>query len=269
VSTVVIHAGPSDEALALTSLVSGLHRQYGVHPITWVTNPENMVFYRHLKGVQVCEMDCPPLMGQFDRMINLGGSAAALGLSTLLNASQCFGLYSNETPFASENAHDARHAFEVLYEGKETKQNHFQVLFQMAGLSWRGESYAFRYYPKAKEKRDTTGIAVRHDATRQFLKDQLHLDCERLWHIPIKRDPLKQFDEVNRCESVITDDPFVMHVAVALRKHVEFLLHRVPTTRIELFGRGSCHLVPDFLKGPVSSSSEEGHKETPCPSCTA
>lgn len=248
---IVLHEGPRELSLAMTSLITGLRKKYRPNQITWVTNVENLVFFRHQKDVTPLTVDDRIPDQEYDLVVNYGGSADLFALSSRLRARKFLGLYGEESTFSSDNASDAQHVYQVLYENKTTKQNVFQIVYQMADLVWRGESYAVKYFPRRKAREGHTGLAVRNQTVRQFLRTRLEADGEVMLHVPVKQDPLKQFDEVNVCENVITDDPFVMHVAVALRKHVEFLLYDIPPTRLEFFGNGFCHFVPEILRGPV------------------
>jgi hypothetical protein len=257
--SIVVHDGPPEHALALTSLVSGLHRTYGFHEITWITSQKNCVFFRSIKGVKVKAFtDTFDREHVYDIAISLGQDGNSLIFMRHVLAKRYFGVYSADNAptnlqfevSGSENPADAQRAIQIIHGHKESKQNIFQVFFMMAGLSWKGDGYGFRYFPRVKEKRRIPGIAIGNDSVREYVKGNLEVVENKLWHIPIKQDPMKQFDEVNKVGSVITDNPFVMHVGVALRKHVEFLIYEPPNMRSEFFGKGVCHLVPDHLAGP-------------------
>lgn len=256
----VVHDGPRDHALALTSIIDGLRKEYTKPHITWISSSENAVFYRSLPNVEVSSIDdCDEKkLQKYDVAINFGGSYEAVIKAHEINAQTYYGIYASEASprqwdSFSANYGQAQKAYHVIYQGKETKQNIFQAFYQMANLSWRGQGYEIHYFPKSRAKDGKIGVAVKDDAVRAFVKSNLTMPS-KLWHVPIKQDPMRQFDEVNCCESIITDNPFVMHVAVSLRKHVEFLLYEPPSCKLEFFGKGFCHLVPDNLRGPVSEN---------------
>ena len=140
------------------------------------------------------------------------------------------------------------HAFRGLYLKQEVNRNLFQLMFGVAGLKWAGEGYGFQYFPKARQRKSRVGIAVRDRSVRRFLHTYLNLEESRIWHVPFKENVLKQFDEVNKAASVVTDDPFVMHVGLALRKRVELLIYDPPTIKPEFFSNGCLHLVPEDVK---------------------
>ena len=251
-STIVIHDGPPEHALVLTSLISGLYQQYGAHKIAWVTSDRNMVFFQAMKGVEVRSLETLKADGvEYDRCISYGGSVPAILAPTIIKARSYYGLYSPNNNLMTSEQHvnpvEARTVYQILYGDRETRQNIFQVMYQMAGLTWRGEGYGFRYYPKAKEKTNVVGVAIANEKVREYIKSHLEVVERKLWHVPIKQDPMKQFDEVNRCASLITDNPLVMHIAVALRKHVEYLVYRPPFMRMQFFGNGFCHLIPEQI----------------------
>jgi hypothetical protein len=247
---VIIHDGPKEHGLALTGVIAALQRQHTSAHILIATNPENHPFYQFNKSVTVADLSPNKDTLTCDLLIDYGGSDKAVALSLIYEPTTYRGLLSREQSVADQ------HAFRGLYLKSEVPRNLFQLLFGVAGLKWKGEGYYFRYYPRAKQTNDSIGIAVRDQRVRSYLYQRLKKDESRLWQLPFKINVLKQFDEVNKAASVVTDDPFVMHVALCLRKHVELLIYDPPTIKPEFFGNGCLHLVPDTIRGPVSGVEE-------------
>ncbi len=248
---VLVHDGPREHALAITSVFKPLQRQYPEASIHVITSPDKEIFYRFLPGVNVSlfPTDDAYRLKDVDLLIDYGGSDRALAAGVGIQPKKYLGLCP-----ALDGNFDVD-AFMGLYTGHETKRNIFQVVFAIAGLKWRGEGYSFSYHTRTRAKKDRCGLAVKDAAVRQYLRENLVTpDDDRLWHIPIRQNVFRQFDEVNKCENVVTDDPFVMHVAVSLRKRVEFLLYEKPNIRPEFFGSGCVHLVPENIRGSVPTS---------------
>ena len=240
---VIIHDGPRDASLVLTGVVKALQRQHSPGTVHVCTNEDNHIFFQHMPGVVVDDLGPMKAHLDCDLLVDYGGSDKAVALSLLFEPQTYMGLIPREGTVEADS-----HAFRGLYLKQEVNRSLFQLMFGVAGLAWAGEGYGFKYFPQSKQRKNRVGIAVRDRKVRRFLHSYLNLDESRIWHVPFKQNVLKQFDEVNKAASVVTDDPFVMHVGLALRKRVEFLIYDQPTIKPELFGNGCIHLVPDGVK---------------------
>jgi len=134
--------------------------------------------------------------------------------------------------------------YDVLYGNKKTNKNIFQVYFNLAELKWKGESYDFYYHPKTKTQKDKTGLYLVNANLKRYIIQKMRLNESVLRTIPYRENIFKRIDEVNKCNNIITDDTFTMHIAIFLRKHVFFLKTFTQNTKIELFGKGSIFPVP-------------------------
>jgi hypothetical protein len=113
----------------------------------------------------------------------------------------------------------------------------------MCNLTWRGEGYDLSYYPKNRNKDFKTGIAIKEINLRQYVKNNLKLKLSEMCTIPMRENILKKIDEINRCSNIVTDDLFVVHAGIALRKNVEFLDINGLSPKFEFFGRGNCYRI--------------------------
>ena len=135
--------------------------------------------------------------------------------------------------------------YNCLYRDIPLNMNLFQIYFRLANMSWRGEGYDIHYYPRFKSKKNRVGIAIANANLRNFIGEQLNLeDSSKLWIIPYKKNVFKKMDEINRCKSIVTDDLFTLHIAVALKKFVCFLRVMPLAFNIEMFGNGKIYDVP-------------------------
>ena len=48
---------------------------------------------------------------------------------------------------------------------------------------------------------------------REYITNELKLEQSRLWNVPYRKNIYKQFDEVNRCTNIVTDDLFIMNIS--------------------------------------------------------
>jgi len=139
--------------------------------------------------------------------------------------------------------------YDILFGTKQSKKNLFQIYYDLAGLTWRGEGYDFYYYPHTKTQKQKTGIAIANSVLKKYVLKRLNLKQSKIWTVPNKTNIFKKADDINKCESIITDDFLTMHVASALRKYVYFLQTAPMTTKIELFSQGQLLSVPgDILR---------------------
>lgn len=139
--------------------------------------------------------------------------------------------------------------YNILYGSKMTSKNVFQLYYNLAGMKWHGEGYDFYYYPRSRSHKDRIGLSIVNKNLQRYIMRKLKLDSCHLWNIPFRFNLFRKIDEINKCKRIITDDYFVMHLAVFLRKNVYFLKTMPHTTKIELFGNGKVFDIPlAFIK---------------------
>ena len=102
--------------------------------------------------------------------------------------------------------------------------NILSSFFNAFGFSWNKEGFNISYRAKSKSKDDRSGVAISNDNLRSFVKMSMFSHGEKLWHIPIRQDPLKCIDEVNKCSNIVTDNIFYAFVGSFLRKKIIFLV---------------------------------------------
>jgi hypothetical protein len=140
--------------------------------------------------------------------------------------------------------------------GKASSNNLFQLFFSIFGIRWGGQGYDLHYFPRNRQKRNSVGIAVRSRWLKDYITNNIIMKDLRIWDIPLKANIVKQLDEVNRCSHIITDDENCVHVALALRKHVEFVVTTKPPYVTEMFGSGNLHIF-DYVK--LSQGGQNAH----------
>lgn len=102
--------------------------------------------------------------------------------------------------------------------------NILSSFFSAFGFDWNKEGFNISYKSKSKSKNDRNGVAISNDNLRTFVKQNMFSNGEKLWHIPIRQDPLKCIDEVNKCSNIVTDNIFYAFVGSFLRKKIIFLV---------------------------------------------
>lgn len=233
----ICHFGEQWESLAATSLLKGLYNNFGKIDIYWATSHSNAILYKYNKKVNAVFTDYEPIKFEFDKVINLTPTTLSCKYASSINAKERSGFFERDGSIFATNT-EIENIFKMLNYKNHTSKNIFQILFKIANMTWRGESYDLCYFPKTRTKKNKTGIAIHNPDLRKFVKENLKLRLSEVWHVPIKQDILKRIDEINRCKNIVTDDLFILHASIALRKYVEFLdIEGIPSM-IEFFGHG-------------------------------
>ncbi len=102
--------------------------------------------------------------------------------------------------------------------------NILESFFNIFDLKWNREGFDVGYKPKSRPSESRDGIAISNSNLRSFVKTNLFNNGEKLWHIPIRQDPLKCIDEVNKCSNIVTDNIFYAFIGSFLRKKIIFLV---------------------------------------------
>jgi len=119
---------------------------------------------------------------------------------------------------------------------KQSKKNLLQILFDCFGLKWSGEGFRVNYKPKSRSKEGRNGAAISNNNLRHLVKSNIFNNGNKLWHIPIRQDPLKCIDEVNKCSNIVTDNIFYAFIGSLLRKNIIFLVEDGMTFSPDVFG---------------------------------
>lgn len=240
----VLNFGEPWLVLASTSLIRGLMKKFPEANISFFVSQESLPVIQFNRKVV-------PISGYthnkdvvFDLAVNMTPTVEASDFMAEIDAKTQTGFLERNGDILPINK-DAEEYFSIMHEGQSSDRHLLQVLYKLVGLTWRGEGYDLAYYPKNKTNKHRSGIAISHDALRQFVKNNLKLEMSEIYSVPIRKNLLKKMDEINRCMNIITDDLFILHASIALRKNVEFLDTSGLTTRIEFFGRGNYYRISD------------------------
>jgi len=240
----IISNGKPWEAVASSSLIKRFRREHKEINIILVTKPEYRCMFKYNKNIDDIFDAQTSLHQNFDIAINVTPDDESGNILKTVSSKNKYGFLSS-TSSANKGAEDV---LEILLGNKVTKKNYFQLIIRAADIIWKGDGYDLSYYPKSKMRKRKTGIAVKDDRLRKFVKDNLVLNCSELWHIPIRKDLLKRLDEINRVRHIITDDLFFVHAGIAMKKHVEFLDIDNLNMSIEFFGKGHHHAVKNDFR---------------------
>jgi hypothetical protein len=240
----LLNFGNPWHVLASTSLIRGLRRKYPESEITFFVTQEAFPVIQYNNKIEPISGYVQNSEHPFDLAVNMTPTIEACNFMSDLVASTKMGFTEKIGTVSSINE-DSDEYFSVIHKGEKSERHLLQVLYRLCGLTWKGEGYDLAYFPKNKTNKNRTGIAISHDALRQFIKNNLRLQITEPWAVPMKQNIFRRMDEINRCMYIITDDLFTLHASIALRKNVEFLDTLGLTTRIEFFGRGNYYRIFD------------------------
>lgn len=83
--------------------------------------------------------------------------------------------------------------------------------------------FQIEFPQKIKPNKAESGVAIKDENLRMYVKKAFFADNNRLWHIPIRLNLIKRYDECNTVNSIVTDDIFCSLSAYCLKKEVIFL----------------------------------------------
>lgn len=238
----VISFNNTTDAIIMTSIVR-----------TLVNNNHTVIFagdYESAKMLSYSPCSAIPItssMPEHDMVINLSPSSLCSKITSSSPASAKFGYGSvnDELVFLNDGA---KKHYECRYLHWTTDSSLIQLSYACAGLTWKGEGYDIKYYPKYKSQKSLLGLAIKNLRLKHFVKNNLDADTLQMCEIPLKNNLLQQIDEINRCKQIITDDEGILHISISLRKHTQYLIDHEPTYRMEMFGSGSTHVYdPDII----------------------
>jgi len=212
-NAIIVHSGQMYEAFPLMSLLIGIKKKYHAIKILWVGKKEYFDLVKFNKRiVEVLDIDkCYDLISLTDFYgsdicINPSQNKNARKFTSLTNAKKTFGF--NEKGAVSR---DAEFFHKIMSNEVTTNKTILDLYYNLAGLQWKGEGYGLSYYPKTKQSKKT-GVYLNN-------KDE-SIKGER---IKMPKELFSQLDVLNQFDNIITDDLFVTHASLALRKQVTCL----------------------------------------------
>lgn len=233
----ILHLNDVSDALITTSLIKKLIKLG--NSVYCVTNDFNERLFEFSGGRNISTNTA--MNRRFDVAINLSPAFMCADIIDKVKATKKlgYGVKAEEIIFYNEGA---KNHYDIVHLNRQTNSSLFQIIFGIADISWEGEGYGLQYFPRNRSNRGLTGLAIKNAQLNKLILDNLELKKSHLINIPIKKNVFKQFDEVNRCKQVVTDDLTSFHVALALRKNVEYIIVKNPHYRIETFGCGNIHI---------------------------
>lgn len=132
-----------------------------------------------------------------------------------------------------------------LYNSGETSiwesvANHFSVPFLEP-------KFSIKIKNKTRKNRSISGVAIKNNNLRSYVKNAFFIEDNRLWHVPVRQNLIKRYDECNTVESIVTDDIFCALSGFAMNKDVIFLRLNECTPNIHIKDKIHIQDIGDFI----------------------
>jgi heptosyltransferase-2 len=255
--TLIVKLGALGDVLRTTCLLRALDGE-----IHWLTSPAAMPLLRgnpFLTAVHTPETVEELTKTSFDLVLNLEDDAGTARLVERIPHRRLAGAYlgsggrmayTDEAAAWFDMGLISRYGLDRANELKKTNTRTYQdMLFEMAGLRFRGEEYVLDRPAAPANDRPAAGIEVRAGDRWRFKKwdkyDALERALRAAGH-PVVRfqqrdDLLAYVEDVNRCDVIVCGDTLAMHLGLALGKRVAAVFG--PTPADEIYGYGRLHKV--------------------------
>jgi heptosyltransferase-2 len=215
--------------------------------VTWITGKTSVTLLNNNPFIKTV-MSIVEISGienfVFDELYNFDEDKSACLLATSIKAAKKKGYGFREGcyyPFDS----DSNYAFQLSKDNdlkfRLNKKTYQQIIFEMAGLQWKGEDYVLGYKPKGGVQYEVginylTGDKFPNKAWPHWKEMSGWLDS-----VSLQRgfNSIEEYiDWINSCRIIVTGDSLGMHVALALRKKVVILMGSTSWNEIETYDRG-------------------------------
>ena len=234
-----------------------LHLYKGAH-VTWLVD-ENA--FQLLKGNsfihRILSYNITSILQlqseRFDTVINLEKVPGLCAFSDSLNAWRRYGFRFDPENGVALAYDGSQHVLEICMDTeykKKTQKYWEEILFEMVGAKWQGESSLLGYKPKSSVIHD---IGFNYDVGKKWPNKAWPMEywkeLERLignkftisWQQGLK-DIEEYFEWINSCRIIVTNDSLGIHIAYALNKKIIALFG--PTLEAEMYIPDGIKLIP-------------------------
>ena len=206
---IVVHDGPDYEILLLTSILIGLKKKYNNSKILWVGDPRSFCLIKYNKRVKKClnvtkvyDLAATDFY-KSELCVNISSNTQAQRFASICEAQEFAGFDANGPVNRS-----AEFFQKIVNNNLKTNKTILDLCYSLIDVKWKGEGYGLGYYPRKKQSKEC-GVFL------QETSDEGEI-------IELPDELLAKFDTLNQFAHIITDDLFVLHAGLALRKKVTF-----------------------------------------------
>jgi hypothetical protein len=231
--------------LASTSLINGLVNTYKNAEIFFFVDAQSYSLLQYNKNITLLSGYDYASDIEFDLVINYTQTIESCLFANSLKSKKILGFTHANNQTISVNS-DAQDFIDIILHKNITTKHVLQLIYRVANMRWRGQGYNLAYFPQSKKNKHKTGVLIKNDKLKTYICENLHLEYSKLQTLSLKENLFRQIDEINKCTNIITDDLFVCHAAIWLRKNVQFLDTNNLGYKIEFFGTGKHHRITDY-----------------------
>jgi hypothetical protein len=226
---VLVQCGPRHEFFLVSSMLIGLQKAHPSAEIIWVGDSAFASIIRYNKRVsRYLDIDRE---FDFQTLSWLYGTDICINPCLSKTAREfCSKIHAHETlGFSKDKICGPKSEFaKRVFLGELTTNKHvLDIYYNIAGLKWSGEGYGLTYYPKTKQTKKA-GLCFDNSPLPGTEDSESFI---------VSGDILRQMDTINAYQSVLTDNLFIAHASIALRKQT-FFYTKPLSYRIEFFGNG-------------------------------
>ena len=120
-----------------------------------------------------------------------------------------------------ERSKNVRDMSGLIYSDME--ENLWKKISRYFGVEHFDPNFRLAISLKSKPDRAESGVAIKSEDLRRYVKMAFFADNDRLWHVPVRKNLVKRYDECNTVSNLITDDYLCALSAYACGKKVIFL----------------------------------------------
>ena len=146
--------------------------------------------------------------------------------------------------FLSSNYNNVINIQGLIYE--QTEFSVWESISKAFGVQYFEPLFRLNFTNRVKSNRSDSGVAIRDDSLRMFVKNAFFADNSRLWHIPMRKDLTKRYDECSAVKKIVTDDIFCALSSFSMSKDVVFLKINNSIPDISVTGKIHVQDISDF-----------------------
>lgn len=123
----------------------------------------------------------------------------------------------------------------------------WQSIAQHFSVPFLEPKFSIKIKNKTRKNRSISGVAIKNNSLRIYVKNAFFAEDNRLWHVPVRQNLIKRYDECNTVASIVTDDIFCALSGFAMNKDVIFLKLNECTPNIHIKDKIHIQDIGDFI----------------------
>lgn len=242
---------------------TGILHLFKTDDVTWLTTQEGvplLIDNPYIKRILTYDLTSILQLQKehFDVVVNL---EKIPGICAFTDSISAWRRYGFRFDVRRGEAQAYEHSYEVLANSddpqlrKRMKKHWIEMLYEMIGARWNGESYILGYKPKTKETYDigfNTNVGKKWSTKSWSLENWKKLEklIGKRYTISYQQslnDIHGYIDWLNNCRLIITNDSLGLHLTLVLHKKIIALFGPTSEKEVHLFNQGIALTPPKKL----------------------